>query len=150
MKKIIALSLAVILLFTVAAKNAYVVTEWKGNDGTFETPISIKTPVYLKNTPVKIYCTFDDKEQAVKEIRSKCSNVLSFLMEEFNMTDEINDKNWHQYEDYMLEYYGRPVSQDVFDGELDLLDSFFDIYENDELNKRALLNYINEKIFERL
>ena len=124
-----------------AIENDYIVTEWKENDGTFETPISIKTPVYLKDAPVKILCTFDDKEQALEEIRRKCSNVLSFLMDEFNMTDEINDSNWHEYRGNMYAYLNRGAD---YGEEMDLLDGFFDIYENDEANEQEIMRYLIE------
>lgn len=146
MKKII-IVLVVALLFAFASQKAYVVTEWEGNNGTFETPISIKTPVYLKDAPVKIYCTFDDKGQALKEIRRRCSNVLNIIAEEYHIKSAINDRNWQEYEVGLVEHFGRPVTQDEFYEEADLLDSFFDIYENYDENKQQIKDYINEKIF---
>jgi len=90
-----------------------------------------------------LYCTFTDKEQALKNIKEEVANLLEILAKKYNL-ETLNDANWRKYEDALFEYLN--VSTEGFESneEFIKLRAFFDIYEGYELNDK-ILDYIKKE-----
>lgn len=83
-----------------------------------------------------LYCTFSNKDEAIKNLKSLAPNILSYLQAEFKL-GPINSENWKEYQ---TGFISLSATNEILKNEEEsgILESFFDIYENYELNKEIL------------
>ncbi len=94
--------------------------------------------INLDNTNNKLYWEFDNKQSAFITFKEIASNVLNTLQRNYNLST-LNESNWKQYQDKFLEYYDR---SEIFESkELTLVDEFFTVCENHEINTDIMNMY---------
>lgn len=83
-----------------------------------------------------LYCTFNNKDEAIKNLKSLAPNILSYLQAEYKLAP-INPENWQEYR---TDFMSLSAKNEILKNEEEIgyLESFFDIYENYELNKEIL------------
>lgn len=99
--------------------------------------------INLDNTNNKLYWEFDNKQSAFITFKEIASNVLNTLQRNYNLST-LNESNWKQYQDKFLEYYDR---SEIFESkELTLVDEFFTVCENHEINTDIMNMYKKKSI----
>lgn len=93
--------------------------------------ISIKNSLMVDGVKNYLYPTYDNKSEALENIKNNISNVLSIIMEKENY-NELSNENWKDY------YSTLSIIKGEYDDEKRLAESFFDIYKNDELNNSII------------
>ena len=83
-----------------------------------------------------LYCTFNNKDEAINNLKSLAPNILSYLRAEYKL-DPVNPENWQEYQ---AGFMSLSATNEILKNEEEsgILESFFDIYENYELNKEIL------------
>jgi hypothetical protein len=97
--------------------------------------VEFSSPLKVGKTNVELYCTFTDRNLALNEMAVKYSNGISFLKEYINLPEQITSSNWNDFRNAINSIYEMniDISQKI-SYELSMIDSFFDIYENNEIN----------------
>lgn len=106
--------------------------------------VSYKLALRIDGQNYKLYPTFDDVDMAVENIGLQCRNILSGIEDEYQL-EVFNTDSVMQYSEHWTSYLEK-VSDSYFKGEIpkeeyeecmgqfDRLESFLDIYENDNSN----------------
>ena len=103
--------------------------------------VSVREWLTVNNEEIPLYCTFEDKDEAIKEIKSIASNLLEKIKNTYELS-EFNNENWKDYRDSLNKYIDEKEITDDENIEYSKLMLFFDVYENDEQNDE-IKNYIN-------
>ena len=106
--------------------------------------ISIKNELTVGGIDNPLFCTFDSPLDAMKNIKSMLSELLS-LMEETYDLGELSESTWQTYAEYLYKIRGELNDLELTDSTKDdlftdtvTLEAFFDIYENDSVNDEIL------------
>lgn len=123
------------------------------NGGELEdicTEIEYSNAIELDNIEVNLYPTFTDQKKALKNIQLECEGAIKWLQRKFSLKS-FSHESWSTYKDclYAWDVKTSYVSEEILD-QLDLLDGFFDIYENESENNEIIgeLDTINKVIHE--
>ena len=108
--------------------------------------ISIKHALLIDCQENDMLRTFDNLEIAINKLYEKIPNLLSILEAEYGL-EPMSSENWEQYRNNCIEYINTCIANndDSYSGiatEYNILELFFDIYENTEQNM-DLINRIN-------
>ena len=108
--------------------------------------ISIKHALLIDGQENDMLRTFDNLEIAINKLYEKIPNLLSILEVEYGL-EPMSSENWEQYRNNCIEYINTCIANndDSYSGiatEYNILELFFDIYENTEQNM-DLINRIN-------
>ena len=108
--------------------------------------ISIKHALLIDGQENDMLRTFDNLEIAINKLYEKIPNLLSILEAEYGL-EPMSSENWEQYRNNCIEYINTCIANndDSYSGiatEYNILELFFDIYENTEQNM-DLINRIN-------
>lgn len=99
-----------------------------------DTPISVNDYIVVDGSAVPLYCTFEDKNEAIDEIKLKSATLLSQVKNTYELAEDLNEENWKTYEEKINQYVTEfNLEGEYFDEYSNLL-TFFDIYENEEQN----------------
>lgn len=112
-------------------RNIYIDFNCKKDLQDIET-ISIKKCVVIDNIENNLYPTFNNKDNALCNIKKDTKQVLDIIKEQ-NSLSELNDNNWEVYSNLVFQY-----DNDTYKEQIAKLKSFFDIYENDQSNINIL------------
>lgn len=108
--------------------------------------ISFEQPLSVDGVAVELYCTFENKSEALEKLNSKYRDAIQLLQKNFNLSDNITDKNWNEFRNAINLIYEKNINiTDEIAYQLSKINSFFDIYENDEINNEieSLVNKYN-------
>lgn len=114
--------------------------------------ISVKQILSINNVNVPLYPVFENSEVAIQNIKEKSRNVLDTISKNSGL-EELNDNNWKAYLSIMNEMLDSPNKPDWYtedNEEFILLDSFFDIYENNEENEELISMAYNSNSVDEL
>ncbi|MCR5785053.1 MAG: hypothetical protein K6G40_05350 [Eubacterium sp.] len=64
--------------------------------------------IVLDDVSLALYPTFEDNDEALTNIKEKCSNVLSKLQEDYEL-DVFSADNWEEYSLVLLEFKGMSI-----------------------------------------
>ena len=92
----------------------------------------------LGNETVELQVTYENPKESLNKFKSMYRKELTEIQIEEKF-DELNDKNYQQYYSVFLEKGEQYVDHDNINNNF----AFFDIYENDEQN-RKLISFINQ------
>lgn len=101
--------------------------------------------IMLDNTEVELYCTFTDNEKALQELNIKEEDTISFIADTYNLEEKITKENINVYKEIILSIYENDdlkITDDLAFS-ISKIESFFDIYENEEINLN-ITNLISE------
>ena len=65
--------------------------------------VSVREWLTVNNEEIPLYCTFEDKDEAIKEIKSIASNLLEKIKNTYELS-ELNNENWKDYRDSLNKY----------------------------------------------
>lgn len=107
----------------------------QSDEGNVVFPDSIK----YGNQDIELYCVYSDNNEVLKEINNKFKNTIQLIKERYNISDDLNENNWEDYRESMLNIYN---DYDDIDEQtmLDIatIDGDFDIYENAYENEKII------------
>lgn len=107
--------------------------------------ISIKNSIVINGKKSYCYPTFDDKEEALKNIKLIAPAVLKELSDKYNLR-ELCVNNWNIYYIALQKNWSKYI--DMYPEETKKLLSFFDIYEND-LKNDEILNFVCNDVYDQ-
>lgn len=87
---------------------------------------------------------FNNKRAALEQVKHEAANMLSELQSAYNIEQEMNESNWHDYENALMDCLKTQkgvLSFDQSNLEYLALHKFFSIYDNEETNKKIKANY---------
>ena len=105
-----------------------------------DTNISVSEYITINNENIPLYCTFEDKSQALEEIKVKANNLLNKIKDKYSIEEDLNEENWKIYRGKSNQYITECEAEGQDKQEYWDLFGFFDIYENDEANEE-IKNY---------
>lgn len=109
---------------------------------------SIKTEIESGDKTWKLLPTFNDPEQAIESIKNKSSKAINLLREEFDLP-EFSSESWDKYRAAIYRMYEREGCPSWYvegNDEINALESFFDIYENEDDNEEIENTLISAQI----
>lgn len=108
---------------------------------------SVKEEIVIDNKALALYVTYDNPDAALTQIKKNCDNLINELRLFYNLED-FSEITWHTYYDvfknYLTESDITVYTEESY--EYNQLYSFFDIYENNDINeelKEIALSYDN-------
>lgn len=105
--------------------------------------ISVRDYINVNNDKVPLYCTFENKTEAISQIKIEVAELLNKIKQVYNL-QELNTSNWKQYKEKANQYINEYDAVDNDNENYSKLLLFFDIYENDEQNEE-IKNYNKTK-----
>lgn len=107
--------------------------------------ISTKEALVINGVQNELYCTFDNRDQAIEDLEDKIPTLLTTLKNNYNLSD-LSDLNWEQYREKFMIYCDQLVANnlmtDSIQDEITVLRCFFDIYEGYQRNEE-IKNLVN-------
>lgn len=98
--------------------------------------ISVKKVLLINGEENPLFCTFDDPEEAMTNLKNEIPDFLTDLSEKYSLP-ELNDDSWEEYRSSLVQ---EKDEVNEISSEMALLSSFFDIYENESVNNDILDN----------
>lgn len=99
--------------------------------------ISTKQALVMDGKENLLYCTFDDPDYAFDTLIKNYGDVLQQMKKKYFLF-KISKNNWHKYRDVANDFReSNPESEEEHDKRA-AVQQFFDIYENEEENKRVI------------
>ena len=108
---------------------------------------TIKAQIVIDNIAIPIFPTYDDPTKAMEKVKQDCSQVLEVLQGAYSLNDFSTD-TWNDYYNDMNEYLNNPNKVNWYNennAEYSELSTFFDIYENTDVNNALISTAANAK-----
>lgn len=102
--------------------------------------VSVKQEVQGDGYEYKLYPTFDNKDEAIAGIKKDAPKRLALLSESYFLAP-MDQGNWSTYYDCMMKFYDDVRCPDWYkesDDEESMLQCFFSLMENDQLNQEIV------------
>ena len=99
-----------------------------------DTQISVNDYIVVDGSVIPLYCTFENKNEAIEEIKQKAETLLNLVKEKYSLSDDLNEENWENYREKVNQYITEYNAESEYFDEYSNLLTFFDIYENEDQN----------------
>lgn len=88
---------------------------------------------------IDLYCSFNNRDVALEKMLTKYADAISYMRTYIQIPTEINDSNWQELRNATFSIYekGLEIPERIV-YQLSSIDSFFDIYENDDVNQNIV------------
>lgn len=100
---------------------------------------SVKQEIVGDGIAIGLYTTFDRPDAALEQVSKQCKEILNLLQKTYRL-QEFDEVTWRDYYEYLsVAYDDEMICKQIFeDDSLATLEMFFDIYENDSINKELI------------
>lgn len=109
--------------------------------------INRNNSITVNGVTTSTFCTFENQENALKNIKVESSELLNKIMEKYSF-EAITDDNWKQYYDVLENYIGtlenEEYTETIYNQHMQLR-AFFDIYGDVERNEE-IEEYVNNSL----
>ena len=61
-----------------------------------DTQISVNDYIVVDGSVIPLYCTFENKNEAIEEIKQKAETLLNLVKEKYSLSDDLNEENWEK------------------------------------------------------
>lgn len=93
--------------------------------------------IYLEGVENELYCTFEDGNQAIEDLKKAIPEYLTYLMEKYQL-GSLTSENWKLYKNAMYCALEDTEMYNEQSNEYNVLSSFLDIYEDYDRNDKIL------------
>lgn len=114
--------------------------------------VKFSDPISVNGVNIELYCTFENREEAVENLFDKYPNAFDYLYENYDLPSLITPDNWREFLNAINSSYedDNNITQNL-SRELSAIRAFLDIYENNEINSEILdlANLYNTPVYFR-